>query len=113
MPIYPPYLQVNTAIYICPSISPSISPFPEIGLVSLPDKLHDLINLIMHIAKKPPNNCKIIAVFTCNYELFAFLTTTATIIATTRAATRAANMFGILIIIHFVQFNTLLRGYID
>lgn len=79
----------------------------EIGAVSLPDKLNDLINLIMHIAQKPPNNCKIIAVFTCNYELFAFLTTTTTTITTSGAATRAANTFGILIINHFTVYYTI------
>lgn len=78
----------------------------EIGAVSLPDKLNDLINLIMHIAQKPPNNCKIIAVFTCNYELFAFLATKTTI-TTSGTATRAANTFGILIINHFTVYYTI------
>lgn len=52
MPIFPPSLQINTAIYISTSIPPSISPSSEIGLVSLPDKLNDLINLIMHTMHK-------------------------------------------------------------
>lgn len=52
MPIFPSTLQVNTAIYISTSIPPFISPSPEIALVSLPDKLNDLINLIMHTMHK-------------------------------------------------------------